>query len=410
MSSSLFAARACGSARAIGALLCAAATPVAAQTLTEAEAIRLALEQPDFIALSENEAVAAREAARSISRFDNPAVSASRSRITGAAGDETEWEIGVAQPIDIAGRRTAARAALNSEADAIDAENLRRREQRVADVRRAYANCVAAGEKAGIAGAYAARLGVAEQRVVHRAEAGDSSIYDLRRTRVETRAAQGEQKIAEGEAHAECDALTRLTGVTDVRPSQALATLANPSRAGVAATSRADLKALESRTLAADQSVRAARRARLPDINVGVGYRQREELGAVSSGPVFSVGVAIPLFNSGGAAVREAEARARARAAELALARRNAEGEIAQAAARARAATDAAAAAIEARDDAARLGASADTAYQSGEITIAELVDAYRAMRDAELSIVEMTGRAVLAAIELDLAQGGTDP
>jgi outer membrane protein TolC len=58
------------------------------------------------------------------------------------------------------------------------------------------------------------------------------------------------------------------------------------------------------------------------------------------------------------------------------------------------------------RNDAERLGATAQTAYEAGEGDVTELVDAYRAAHAAELFIIELTGRANLAVIELDLARG----
>jgi cobalt-zinc-cadmium efflux system outer membrane protein len=91
----------------------------------------------------------------------------------------------------------------------------------------------------------------------------------------------------------------------------------------------------------------------------------------------------------------------------LNLALRGADGYVAAADARTRAAISAVRAAEGTRDDASRLGAIAETAYQAGEIGVTELVDAYRAAHEAELSIIELTGRANLAAIELELAQGG---
>lgn len=393
-----------------GAAACFVLPASAQTTLTEAQAIERTLGDSDFAGLGTAEREAARASVDTVSRFDNPELGLSHNRLRGAAGDEDEWEIGVTQPIDLSGRRSALRAALRAEADATDADVDRRRQVRIADVRRAYAACAVAGEQVVLADGFSARLREAERVVTDRTQAGDTAVYDLRRLRVEARAADAEAALAVGEQRAECTALARLTGVADARPSVRLAAVANPATSAGTVTRRADLTALESRVLAASKTATAARRARLPDLRLGAGYQRREEGGLTSSGPAVTVGVTLPIFNGGGAAVREAEARARARQSELALARRSAEAEIAEAAARAQAATDAARIATQARDDAARLGDIAETSYQSGEIAVAELVDAYRAARDAELSIVELTGRAIRAAIDLDLAQGGTTP
>ncbi len=409
MSLLFFRARKCGPSMLLAGAAACFAIPGHAQTaLSETQAIERALSDGDFAELGTAEREAARASVDTVSRFDNPDIGVSHSRLRGAAGDEDEWGIGVTQPIDLSGRRSALRAALRAEADATDAEVARRRQLRVAEVRRAYAACAVAGEQVTLANAFAARLREAERVVTDRTEVGDTAVYDLRRLRVEARAADAEAALAAGEQRAECTALARLTGVADARPSLRLAALANPAAPSGTGTGRADLTALEARVLAASQTATAARRARLPDLRLGAGYQRREEGGLTSSGPAVTVGLTLPIFNGGGAAVREAEARARARQAELALARRSAEAEVAEAAARAQAATDAARISADARDDAGRLGDIAETSYQSGEIAVAELVDAYRAARDAELSIVELTGRAIRAAIDLDLAQGGT--
>ncbi len=402
-------ARKCGPSMLLAGAAAGFIVPVHAQTaLSEAQAIERALGDSDFTGLGAAEREAARAGADTVSRFDNPEIGVSHSRLRGAAGDEDEWEVGVTQPIDLSGRRSALRAALRAEADATDADVDRRRQQRIAEVRRAYADCAVAGEQVTLANAFSARLREAERVVTDRTQVGDTAVYDLRRLRVEARAADAEAALAVGEQRAECTALARLTGVADARPSVRLGALANPAASAGTSTGRADLTALEARVLAATQTAIAARRARLPALRLGAAYQRREEGGLTSSGPAVTVGVTLPILNGGGAAIREAEARARARQSELALARRSAEAEIAEAAARARAATDAARIAANARDDAGRLGDIAETSYQSGEIAVAELVDAYRAARDAELSIVELTGRAIRAAIDLDLAQGGT--
>ena len=227
----------------------------------------------------------------------------------------------------------------------------------------------------------------------------------MRRLRVEGRDSEARLRLAQGEVAAECAALAQLTGVADARPTASLNLLA--VRAASAGTGeRPDLLARERRLEAAAQQVRAARRARLPEIGVGLGYKLVTSDEGNASGPVVSVGARLPIFNNGGAAVAEARARERALGAELALARQDVAATVASARARAEAALAAAEAAREARDDASRLGTIAEAAYEGGEGGVVELVDAYRAARDAEISIVELTERAVRAAIELSLAEG----
>lgn len=383
--------------------------PLAARPLTESEAISSALEQGDFAALGEGERAAAEARVRAIPRLDNPEANISRESVSGPAGNETEWQAGVTQPLDISGRRSSLRRAAQAEAEAVSADVARRRQQRIAEVREAYAGCAAASEKVAIAERYSARLREAERIVTLRTRAGDTAGYDLRRLRVEARSAEAELRIARGESAAECSALAGLTGIVDARPAVPLARLvpAFPaSAARAAAASRQDILARQARAAAAEAEARAARQARIPDLSVGLGYKRLSNEAGSAGGPVAAVGVRIPLFSSGRAAADEARARQRVREAELALARREAEASIAVAAARASAAVSAAGEARQAADDAARLSTIAETAYQGGETGVIELIDAYRTGRDAELDIVELTERAVRATIAQSLAEG----
>ena len=383
--------------------------PLTARPLSEVEAIQAALAQGDFAALGEAERAAAEARVRAIPRLDNPEANVSRESVSGSAGGETEWKAEVRQPIDLSGRRSSLRQAARAEAEAVSADVQRRRQQRIAEVREAYVGCAVAAEKVAIVQRYSARLREAERIVTLRTRAGDTAGYDLRRLRVEARSAEAELQIARGELGAECSALARLTGVSDAQPSVALATLLPPSPAAAAraaVANRQDLVARQARVAAAEAETRAAQRARIPDLSVGLGYKRISNEDGSAGGPTAALGVTLPLFKSGRAAVDEARARQRVREAELALARREVEASIAAAAARASAGVAAAHEAREAASDAARLSTIAETAYQGGETGVVELIDAYRTGRDAELNIVELTERAVRATIAQSLAEG----
>lgn len=396
----------CGRASILSAALFSGVAAWAAEPLTEAGAIERALSQAEFTQLGEAEVDEAEARASGIRRFDNPEASVSREQVPGAGRSETEWQVGIVQPIDVSGRRSSLRAAARAEAGAVEAAVARRRQERIAAVRRAYAGCAGAQEKAGLAERYTARLREAERIVTVRTRAGDTAGYDLRRLRVEAREAEAQERLAMGEVAAECAALAQLTRTPEARPTAKLAVLLTRSRA-TGDPARPDLLARERRLDAAAARVTAARRARVPEIGVGVGYKLVDSDQGSASGPAISIGASIPIFNNGGAAIAEAQARVRVLEAEFALARQDVAASVAAARARAEAALDAAEAAEQARDDAARLGSIAEAAYQGGEGGVVELVDAYRTARDAEISIVELTERAVRATIDLDLAEGG---
>ena len=388
----------------VAALL--SSTPLAAQTpVTEAEAIERALAQPEFTALGEASREEAEARVAGIRRFDNPEASLIREKVSGDGRSETEWQAGINQPLDLSGRRSALRSAARAEAIAVSADVSRRRQERAAEVRRAFAGCAASSEKVRISSAFVGRLREAERIVNARTRAGDTAGYDLRRLRVEARTAEAQARLLSGEVTAECAVLSRLAGVPDARPATPLAAIAVQVVSATSGT-RPDLLAREQRVLAASQQVRAAERGRIPEIGVGLGYKRITSGDDSASGPVVSLGARLPLFDRGGAAIREARARQRAREAELGLARREVEAAVAAAETRTIAAMEAARAAQAAGTDAARLGPIAEAAYQGGETGVVELVDAYRTARDAEMEIIDLLERAARARIDLELAQG----
>lgn len=216
------------------------------------------------------------------------------------------------------------RDAARSEAEAIENDIAWRRQLLVADTRRAYVGCAAAGAELQVWQAHAADLAEATRIAEARAREGDTAVYDVRRTRVALSSAEAELRLATGEREAGCVALAALTGIEDPQiPPSAMTSL----RSGAATGTRADLAAQEQRLQAASQRVTAARRARLPQFSVGAGVLRRDDGIDTAYGPTVSIGVTLPIWNGGGAAVSEAEARQRALEAELAIAQRTAEAE-----------------------------------------------------------------------------------
>ncbi|GAA3797071.1 hypothetical protein GCM10022600_18490 [Qipengyuania pelagi] len=386
----------------IAILLCA--MPVAAQTqnvVDEDAAIGRALAREGISARDDAERAASAAEIDAIGPRDNPIVELSRE----GAGGENEYQLGIVQPIDLNGRRGSLRDAARADGLATEAEIARRRQVFVAEVRQAYVQCAAASAQLDVWQRYTDELAEAERVSTARAEAGDTAVYDVRRVRVERRAAEAQLARARGDVAADCAALASLTGIADPQVErEAITRVASAAEPG----ERADLIADERRIEAAEYRVRAADQARLPQLVVGAGVLRRDDGIDTAYGPVVSVGVTVPLWNAGSAAVRREEARAAALESELLLARRRVEAEQNAAAARLAAARDAAVTAAGAREDAGRLGTIAETAYQAGEIGVVELLDAYEAAREADLSVIALATDAALAAVEYDLAIGRT--
>lgn len=387
---------------ALAAVLLASPVVISAQeTLSEEIAIQRALLRGGIAARDDAERAGLAAEIDAIGPLENPSAEVSYE----SAGGETEWHIGVVQPIDLNGSRGALRNAARADADALDADIARRRQLLVAEVREAYVRCAAANAEREVWQRYVAQLTEAERVSSARADAGDTAVYDVRRVRVEQRAAEAQLARAKGESGAGCASLAALTGMEVFTVElTAITSLQSAFTAG----SRPDLAAQEQRVLAATQRVSAAQRARLPQIAVGAGVKRVDDGIDTAYGPTVSLGISLPVWNGGGAAVRREQARRSALEAELLIARRRAAAEQQSTALRSAAARDAAVAAAGARDDAGRLGAIANTAYQAGEIGVVELIDAYEAARDADLSVISLALEAATAAVEYDLATGRT--
>lgn len=380
--------------------VCAAPLQLAAQEpLGEDGAIERALVRDGLAERDEAERAAAQAEIDVIGPRDNPSAEVSYESV----GGEDELQIGVMQPINLNGRRGALRDAARADVQAVGADIERRRQILVAEVRGVYVQCAAANAQFDIQQIYAAQLTEAERVSSARAEAGDTAVYDVRRVRVEQRSAQAQLALVRGERAANCASLAVLTGIDD--PQVELAAITRLASGPVDAD-RPDLLAREQRIVAAAQRVSAAERARLPQIAVGAGIKRVASGFDTAYGPTVALGVTLPIWNGGTAAVQREEARQAALESELLIARRRVSAEQQAAALRASASREAAVAAAGAREDAGRLGTIAEIAYQAGEIGVVELLDAYEAARDADISVVALALEAALAAIQYDLATG----
>jgi len=383
-------------------LSCTLPTSLAArETVTEKQAIQLALDREGIAARDEADRAGSLAEIDIVGPRENPAVEISRE----AAGGENEWHIGIMQPIDLNGRRGSLVQAARADAAAVDAEITRRRQVLVAEVRSAFVGCAGVQAELNIWQRYTGELAEAERVSSARANAGDTAVYDVRRVRVEQRAAEAQSARARGEAVAECAALAALTGLSG--PQVDLTAITQVSSAESPAD-RPDLLASERRLEAASRRVRAAEQARIPQVVVGAGVLRRDDGFNTAYGPAVSVGMKVPIWNGGSAAVRREEARQAALQSELPISQRRVKAEQESALARASSAREAAVAAAGAREDAGRLGTIAETAYQAGEIGVVELLDAYEAARDADLSVIALALDAARAAVEYDLATGRT--
>ena len=394
----------------LAGLCVALASPGAAQSLTEAEAVaRMRAEYPRVTALR----LGVRELeadARERTLAANPAVAYTREE----AGAVVDDFLLVSQELPLWGRRGLLGEAARHEVSARSADADGRLLAIEAELRLAFTDLLLAQDRVRSLEAGVERLDALIAVLRTREEAGEGSRFDrLRAERevaevaadlalavIDRRRAQARLAVffAEG---TDPDGLAAAGRLDDFPPP-----LVAPA-AGGSPERRQDYRALglEGERWGAEE--RAARRLRLPSAQLTGGMKRSGVFGSMETGFVLGASLSVPVFNRGQAqAARAAAAAARVEAERRSLAVRIA-AEVHAASAAAAGARELAASY---RDDsvsrAAELVAIATAGYEEGEFGILELLDAHRVNLSAELRSLELSAAARRAAVELDRATG----
>jgi cobalt-zinc-cadmium efflux system outer membrane protein len=361
-----------------------------------------------------SEADVARAEALVVGRWPNPRVAIEREAVAGVSEVlTTVW-----QPLPITGRRSLERAASVASADATayrTEEELRRLR---ADVRRAYADLVAAQRRERELAQARERLQSLTGVLVKREAAGDAAGYD--RLRAEREVLELEADLVSAAAD-RARAQARLAGflpvgtdpTTLVADERVPAVPELPSLDALterARQTRGEFLAIQKDFESARLSVEAAERRRIPEPELIAGTKSSSAAGG-DLGSVFGVQAVIPLFDRGKpekalAEVRASQATTRLEAlrattaADIAVARRAALDRR-QAAERYRASTLTSTGEIE------RI---AQVSYDAGERGILELLDAYRTSVSARLRQATLDAAAREAEVELEFVSGWEIP
>jgi cobalt-zinc-cadmium efflux system outer membrane protein len=172
--------------------------------------------------------------------------------------------------------------------------------------------------------------------------------------------------------------------------------------------SRPDLLALELEARAGELDARAAGRWLVPEVELGGGLKSVDTGAGRDSGFAVALTIPLPLFARDQDERLRGDARARAARGRYALALESARAEVAGLHGEA---TRLAAAAARHRErggsDPASLLRTAEAAYRGGEVGVLELVDGYRAVLGADLTLVELEWAARRARTDLDRTAGG---
>lgn len=395
--------------------VCLLALPWAASAqspLTEAEAVRLGLARADFADLERGALQAAEADVLAAGLFPNPTLNYNRDGIQGAP-DSLEQTWMLAQTFDISGRRGLHREAASRRVAAERAGNAARRLEMAAHIRRSFHEALFRQETVRATETWAQRFARVEGLVGRLARAGEASGYDRRRLARERQTAEARLAAERAELDRALARLAALAGVPDLPRLEGELLPSAPvplETAWARLDQRPDLQALWRRAEAADLAGRAARRGGIPDVTVGIGPKYVDNGGARDQGIALSLSVPLPVFDRQQAGQARAAAEALQARAEYRLEKRRAEGELRglyrQAEALRRTAADYRSRAVAASPDLLRI---AEAAYQGGESSLLELLDAYRGALESEITALDLEKRARDARIEYDLLSGSPE-
>ena len=231
---------------------------------------------------------------------ENPVVETTAGPRYSATGDTTDYEVSIAQPIELGGRRAARIAGAQAEVDRETATSQNALRQLLGDVSVAFAQGLAAQERVGIAEASSHIAGKLLQSMQRRFDAGDVPILDVNlaktnaaRVRAEFRSAQAALVSAKGELRILLDMtadepFTLVGNLKDRRRYQLDSLLA---RAG----DRPELQALAAEIREAQAQVKLGEGFRWPTVAPAVSFKRDQGDRVVQGG----ISVTLPLFNRG---------------------------------------------------------------------------------------------------------------
>lgn len=379
--------------------------------LTETEALRLGLSRTDIADLERATIDVAEADALATDLFPNPTLGYTRDRIGGDPESvEETWQI--TQTFDLSGRRGLRHDAAWRRVDAATAANRGRRAELLAEIRRRFYETLHKQEAVQATETWNRQFARVEGIVERLTRTGEASGYDRRRLARERQAAEARLATEIADLERSRERLAALIGRSGGFGGQIAGVLLPPPPPPIGFSlaqleQRPDLLALARRAEAADLEGRAAARGWIPEVTLGVGPKRVDDGFTRDSGIEFSVSIPLPLFDRQQAGEKRAAAEALQARAESGLARTRAEGELRGLHRQVERLT---AAAADYRNRAVATSAEllriAEAAYQGGESTLLELLDAYRGALDAEITALDLEWKARDARIEYDLLTG----
>ncbi|HKY39052.1 MAG TPA: TolC family protein [Polyangiaceae bacterium] len=373
-----------------------------AETISERDVERRVLSHPEVAAARQNVALAtARQTTAGL--YPNPSVAWQREDFPGY---EREDVVSLTLPVDVSGRRGAARALGRAETASTRAGEARTRTALTVRALDVFYAAIAAEQRVKVVRAAVTRLEEATRVLAARQSAGNVSGYDTYRLQVALELARSDLDRVSSEQAALRAQLAFLVGMDE----RTLVLRATPASVAPPATARnqepRSLRDARSAISEARKAGDAARSAWLPTLEVTAGFR----VGAAEEtryGYVAGIAVELPLWSRGQDVSAEARAREGLAAAEASALEHAAASE------QLTAQQELQGALIEqqrlrgvARERFEQVLRAAESSYREGTRPLSELLDAHDMARELELRSIDAELRGRRASVRLRAARG----
>lgn len=335
----------------------------------------------------------------------NPSLVVEHQRSVSGATDR-ETIVGLAIPLGIGGRRWVLQDAAQARRRQIDLEATAGLFEAALSFREAYVAAAVAQARVAVLAKNQTDLEALTGALQKLAKAGEAAGYDQLRQSTSARLHRHALESARAEAASTGAQLRAWLDDEATLPPDALTSLLSSQPVHRAVGDTPQVQGLEAQGRANELEARAARRRAVPDIAVFGGYRAVAAGSELGQGISLSLEVPITLFDHG-----QGEARRASSAAELARASarrlRTRQQAVVRASQASLALLEASLPEVQAASrDAASVRQKALQLYAAGEVSISELLDAYRVAEEAQLAELALTEHVALTRLQLMRASG----
>lgn len=376
--------------------------------LTEEGAVRRALARAPLTAALRGAVEQERGAARTAGAYPNPQIVYLREQTFGALGTGEDY-VSVAQVIDLGNRRGLRAEAGEHRAVAAGHEGVAARVEVASEARSRFYEVLYREARAGALRAWTDRLDATVAVVERRAARGEAALYDRRRLERERALADSRVEVEEATLARARVRLAALVGAPS--PELAITGTLLPDEVPLALpTLRANARRAP-RLLAADERLRAANLDRsaasrwwVPELRLEAGWKGVDMSGqGRTDGFLIGATLTIPLWDQSAGLSQSARGEAQVVEGRRALLDAEIAGEAAGLHAEATRLLNAARRFRDrAQSTSGDLVRIATAGYQGGELTVLELLDAYRGAGEDALTALDLAHAARRARIDLD--------